>query len=278
MNQVDIAPTIASLWGLRVPTESQGKIILDIVEPFQSSQQLAATYINNCEHLMKMLGDSREASTYRLWLSAISQMEKPLSVKKYIELETELSSALKSLKQDNNSFSFSYTSGIFLLTAVEILLLVILTQSLSPVWSGSDFVAIVSFIPPIFMYFSSSFIEEEHYIRHFIFSCIMLCMHSNSASKDYVNLWGLVKVLCVHRVLISFNQTGDKWSHLKDLNDWIMDEKLTWLSAIIGVILVWRFLRSTNRSSKFCTANLMFVYLSKIISNIEQPTRFWQFM
>ncbi|OXA56668.1 GPI ethanolamine phosphate transferase 2 [Folsomia candida] len=277
INQVDIAPTLAALWRLRMPEESQGKLILEIVESFQSSQTLAHTYEDNCKHLMKMLGEARIAATYRLWFNEISKLEKPLSIKKYIELENELAVALRSLRQEQGTISGHYVLiGVVLLIIVEGVAFFLTARMLSVVWNGANYAVILSILPPLLIYFSSSFIEEEHYIRYFIFSCVMLNLYWYNVT-DYMSAWKLLKVLFYHRILTTFNQTGDKWSHIPDINDIIIWENLTWLSALIGTILVWRFLVYSGRDTKLCAISLGLTWWCKIVNKSEFLSKLWPF-
>ena len=77
---------------------------------------------------------------------------------------------------------------------------------------------------------ASSFIEEEHQIAYFYSTTLIICLlvfsltpnkwrisHSISTSDRY----GLFAALFCMTVARKWNQTGDKWSHLSDIADWL---------------------------------------------------------
>ena len=77
---------------------------------------------------------------------------------------------------------------------------------------------------------ASSFIEEEHQIAYFYSTTLVICLlvfsltpnkwrisHSISNSDRY----GLFAALFCMTVARKWNQTGDKWSHLSDIADWL---------------------------------------------------------
>jgi GPI ethanolamine phosphate transferase-like protein len=122
------------------------------------------------------------------------------------------------------------------------------------------------------LYFSSSFIEEEHYIRYFIFSLIILYLYINCYPTDSICFQKLFKILLIHRVASSFNQTGDKWSKLRDTNDSINEYHLTWIAAILGIFLVHKFVEQSGRSNSSSLSfkiALGFIYLSKAIDSFS---------
>ena len=89
---------------------------------------------------------------------------------------------------------------------------------------------------------STSFIEEEHQTSYFLLVSL-LCLLSltiNTGSEAV----SLVVSLTLHRVLRTFNQTGDKWSNLPDTTDWFNQPqhenfKLMVFSVSLLVILLF---------------------------------------
>ena len=67
---------------------------------------------------------------------------------------------------------------------------------------------------------SSSFIEEEHQTSYFFLTTFILLATQSPMSRTRVLRMSVT--LLLHRVLRNFNQTGDKWSHLPDITDWLM--------------------------------------------------------
>jgi ethanolaminephosphotransferase len=271
IDQVDIAPTLASLWGLRIPKESKGQLILDIMEQFQSSQQLATSYQNNCEHLLKAMGEAREAATYRLWWNEISKLDKPLSIKKYIELENELVSAIQGVKKERNLWS-SFLPAIIVLVVSEMIVLVCIGSSFSKSWKGMKPAIALTIVPPILIYFSSSFIEEEHYIRYFLYSIMLLSYCVFLKPVDIKCVMMVLKIMILHRIAISFNQTGDKWSHLPDLNDTIVKYNLSWVTAAVGTALIVLYARFSNMLCKGFAISLGSVFAIEMVLSMRSES------
>lgn len=270
INQIDIAPTLAAIWNTAIPRESRGQLILDLVELFKSTDQLAHSYQKNCKHLLNVLGNNRKAASYKLWWSEISKMEMPLAIKKYIELEHELSSTLQNAKNKNTDLLTSYVISMVILICMEIYLFTCLRV---PLGKYARFALGIVFIPPFLIYFSSSFIEEEHYIRYYLFpSLLLLCVvGSHKCSRD--ELATVLKVLMLHRFAIVLNQTGDKWSYLSDLNDFIQERELQWVTATVAVILIYIYSDKTVACSKSFKAGLLTVYVTKLVSYYVEESR-----
>ena len=62
---------------------------------------------------------------------------------------------------------------------------------------------------------SSSFVEEEHQTYYFLFVTLqVLCLF---AARNAESLACHLALLFLNRLARSFNQTGDKWSHLQGI-------------------------------------------------------------
>ncbi|XP_074640189.1 GPI ethanolamine phosphate transferase 2, catalytic subunit-like [Tubulanus polymorphus] len=113
---------------------------------------------------------------------------------------------------------------------------------------------------------SSSFVEEEHQTWYFFTTTVYIAMFARLVQMHFVNIetsqinddscenFLLVKedstngkqnsrfidyifigsVFILNRILRAWNQTGDKWSHLPDIGDWLVrPENKNWLSALV---------------------------------------------
>ncbi|KFM61991.1 hypothetical protein X975_01437, partial [Stegodyphus mimosarum] len=51
-------------------------------------------------------------------------------------------------------------------------------------------------------------------------------------------LYTIVILLVSHRILRSWNQTGNKWQHLPDISDWLNQEQNSVFSSLIVFIAI----------------------------------------
>lgn len=74
---------------------------------------------------------------------------------------------------------------------------------------------------------ASSFIEEEHQIAYFFSTTLVIGLFVASVNPHCWQTYGkagtyrlLVALVCM-TLARKWNQTGDKWSHLSDVSDWL---------------------------------------------------------
>jgi ethanolaminephosphotransferase len=152
---------------------------------------------------------------------------------------------------------------------------------------------------------SSSFIEEEHQVWYFFWltfaiaivyklCSVVLLKQSFPVSKRHTLqetgkptwlLWNWLGLLFLHRILRKWNQTGDKWSSLPDVGDWlIQQEQRTYLSVVLLLGLVAVCCCCLHLSAHYpgtfrwlieaglCTAAAVCVYCYRsAIGNVEVP-------
>ena len=68
---------------------------------------------------------------------------------------------------------------------------------------------------------STSFVEEQHQTLYFLLTSTFALV-TLSKSRSARDLWALLSCMALIRVGRTLNQTGDKWSHLPDLSDWLL--------------------------------------------------------
>lgn len=112
-------------------------------------------------------------------------------------------------------------------------------------------------------YISSSFIEEEHHTWYYLNATAFLILYvldtrhlltsrkqnqqneagrttfgDDSCSLGDSQLKWFLLFIC-HFVARNLNQTGDKWSHLPDIGDWlVMIEHISWNSLFSGISII----------------------------------------
>ena len=130
-------------------------------------------------------------------------------------------------------------------------------------------------------FFSSSLVEEEHILTHFLcftFFFLMIvrewCSSNSSAHKMIVTRNCLGIVVC-GRVLRGWNSSGDKWSSAFDTADWLSENKLFSEFAFVVTLfsLVFLFVRK-NRKNIFSLllfgVSIFLIFLFKLeLSNMD---------
>lgn len=96
---------------------------------------------------------------------------------------------------------------------------------------------------------ATSLIEEEHQVWYFLWTTVVLAM----AAGDFRTLGKSILFLILHRILRKLNHTGDKWSQIPDIGDWLVLPENKWVLSIVfltGLCGVWLYntWETTNRS------------------------------
>jgi len=102
----------------------------------------------------------------------------------------------------------------------------------------------INYLTPFF-YFSSSFIEEEHFLRYYLWGSAIISLililpplRNMEAATTFQFLSQIFVVLVLHRLGTSWNQTGQKWSHLKDLVDSLKESNLLPVLVPLSVLIL----------------------------------------
>lgn len=136
---------------------------------------------------------------------------------------------------------------------LQLLILYICTQILR--LDPGQAICVVGTLLHVISLSSSSFIEEEHQVWYFFWltfaivivyklcSVILFKQSSFPVSKRHTLqetgkptwlLWNWLGLLFLHRILRKWNQTGDRWSSLPDVGDWLtQQEQRTCLSVVL---------------------------------------------
>lgn len=97
---------------------------------------------------------------------------------------------------------------------------------------------------------ATSLIEEEHQVWYFLWTTILMFMAA--ADLRFLGKW--IVLLILHRILRKLNQTGDKWSHIPDIGDWlVLPENKLLLSAVFSLGKIKIFLDRSNEALNDCT-------------------------
>ncbi|XP_076680624.1 GPI ethanolamine phosphate transferase 2, catalytic subunit-like isoform X3 [Andrena cerasifolii] len=119
----------------------------------------------------------------------------------------------------------------------------------------------------------SSFVEEEHQTWYFYWvtfltlllynSAMKFCLHLRSNYKQYLYAQICIKLLLLliaHRILRNLNNTGDKYAHLPDIADFLIEQEsmlgMTILLITALALLIW--LDFIHEDKKYKQQSLMF--------------------
>ncbi|KAF4525989.1 hypothetical protein B566_EDAN000781 [Ephemera danica] len=109
---------------------------------------------------------------------------------------------------------------------------------------------------------ASSFVEEEHQVWYFLWPTLLILL-----LQAKVQAWPLLVLnLVLHRLARKWNQTGDKWASLPDVEDYLSQSKnMTTLVFIIGIAILGCYLikfEPRRRLTNCCyTVMLLLIYL-----------------
>ena len=123
---------------------------------------------------------------------------------------------------------------------------------------------------------SSSYIEEQHQTFYFLTQTTFIlmiyfeCQNSSKTEKTTNSYLLILLSLLTLRLARTLNQTGDKWSHLPDVSDWLLKEEnkaaLSLLHAVTLVILLFMMIKRHNKAVQW-SLGLIPAYLAIYLHN-----------
>ncbi|KAL4569279.1 hypothetical protein LXL04_024915 [Taraxacum kok-saghyz] len=248
VNQVDITPTLALLFGVPIPKNNAGYLIADLFHQLQDEQILRAMELNSLQ-LLRLLEAQATHSTCEtsledtpscLFLEAVS-LHKSWKSKNLLRSATNddfkntLLAYKKFLKKSSQQLSHTATdkpigilfTGIMAMTLSCIIFLFLIFKlnqeiyhlsSQNPQLSDTFVTAVIVII--VLSMGSSSLIEEEQYLWHFMTSTLFLILFRKSLLLQSPNkkLLLISTILISGRVLRGWHQGGVNWTYLPDIS------------------------------------------------------------
>ncbi|XP_011657950.1 GPI ethanolamine phosphate transferase 2 isoform X3 [Cucumis sativus] len=312
VNQVDIAPTLALLFGVPIPKNNVGVMIPGVIDFLKDTQQLRALQLNSWQ-LLRLLqkqvpgfpcgsfpcdgfsGDQgynsndimekfcrlylRSAFLHDSWIStelsrSDSREDKSEIIAAYYEFLINANQWLSHKATDKPStvIVFGVMSMILSFLIFSISIYSIIQESYSGEKQLSNgiftqhldegFSLCVIFILVISMG-SSSMVEEEQYIWHYLISTLNLLFLRktmqllqkestcrfftlfNGHGKVCIRISSIFTLLITGRILRGWHQGGVNWTHLPDISKWLeqsgIDLHLIQLTAVILTIILILF-------------------------------------
>lgn len=133
------------------------------------------------------------------------------------------------------------------------------------------------------IFFSSSFVEEEHQLWYFIYSILIIFQiiyyiyHQNFKYCLYC-----VLLATNFRLIRILNSTGDQWANYPDLSDWFIkpDNYAYYLlfiaSSICYLYFSMNYIDTSNKKSNFCNLlGLLCIFIYKVTESILLAQLCW---
>ncbi|KAI3502674.1 hypothetical protein L1887_30896 [Cichorium endivia] len=299
INQVDIVPTLALLFGIPIPKNNAGYLITDLFHPDQ--QLLRAMELNSLQllRLLEAQASFKETSS-SLYLNAVSlhtswKSKNILRSASNDDFTNTVIAYSDFLKTASEHLSHTATdkpikllitgiTSMLLSCIIFLFLLFKLNQEIYPTKNTYKFQLPEFFTPAIIIILvlsmgSSSLIEEEQYLWHFMtstFFIILLLKSLKSPNKTSI----LISIIIISgRILRGWHQGGVNWTHLPDISKSLETsgsfyiKPLQILSVFIILILCFYTLQSKNyfmvsiKATYFCVGLLVVNYIMKYQSN-----------
>ncbi|XP_071692839.1 GPI ethanolamine phosphate transferase 2 [Rutidosis leptorrhynchoides] len=253
INQVDIAPTLALLFGIPIPKNNAGHLIFDLFHPLQDHQLLRAMELNSWQ-LRRLLeaqstdsicGNIKDTSSSCLYLDAAnlhqSWKSKNLlrSVTSY-DIKPIIVAYSEFLKTASEQLSHTATDKPILLLASGVIAMLLsctmflnllykLDQEIYPKQFYKLQLTEISVLAVIVILVlsmgSSSLIEEEQYLWHFLTSTLFILLLRKTIKSTAINRSKTCSQLCLilvtiicGRILRGWHQGGVNWTHLPDIS------------------------------------------------------------
>lgn len=231
VKQVDLAVTLAILFGVQIPRNSIGKPIqlinklYDLGDTIKIEKQLAC-------HFHTIISQNHDTS---------SDILKHLERICYNAAKDD--GVIEQVIEMLGSLSSEYNEIFMIVSLIFMLLVCIITIGLLFCFSQcqcdltfSNFTAIypiLSMVITVISLSSSSLVEEEQYLYYYFVVTFFIGLYFKLISKDQKNSQAIATVLILMRVIYRWNRTGIKWSGLKDIEDYLNQ------NAILLVILIF---------------------------------------
>lgn len=275
--QSDIVPTLSVLLGLPIPANSIGSVIPNVILNLSLKQQLYLLRYSSL-HLQSKLD---------LYVNLVDQAGKLHY--EYLKNGSKNSGieAMKFYKQflDKTSNTLLHSligHDVYKLLLVIVLQLICIGNTCKTIQVAFVFLALILplacfvlfctrkdfiqalranwyLVPYLTSLSSSSLIEEEHQFWYYFSTTLLILMAHSHKTVHYVIMAGGLRLLC------KLNQTGDKWSHLPDLSDWLTreDNRLV-LDAVAMLSLLFIVIQlSDHRNFLLDCIVLVVVYVFK---------------
>ncbi|CAM8891104.1 unnamed protein product [Rhodiola kirilowii] len=272
INQVDIPPTLALLFGMPIPKNNVGILIPDIFKSLQEDQQLRALELNSWQLLRLLQAQLPELNFYTV-PGKPRQQQGQLHEKTSLSLRLHIMN-LSDLPVIGYHIKPKRTDLLAFGVAAMILSCLILSNLLfklcgnanfgasqlhSPpdsqgekdYWRLDDFFASALIFALVVSMGSSSMVEEEQYIWNFLTSTMFFVLLRSATQhlpadnsrehfcRSFPQFFSNILLLVSGRILRGWHQGGVNWTHLPDISKWLEQAGNSYIQNIqlVSVIL-----------------------------------------
>ena len=238
VKQLDIVPTLATLLGFPIPSNSLGVVIPQLLDMWPDPADRLVLVKRNVDQMIKVFslshgsnmvsdGTSSQCAAdldgdgVECLLDRAQRVEKDDQASIYDRIAAYL--ALLYNAQDTLSGAATeYNTGrllIGLLSATMLVLSALATARFRPDISRSTvlWISIIMLSQALSM-FSSSFIEEEHHVWHWLSTGWMAWLYMAASRRTTSPAhWFFVALMCLARIEKRWNQTGQKYAGGMDI-------------------------------------------------------------
>lgn len=257
IQQVDLVPTLMSLFGLPIPKNNVGVIIEDLLKPFYQQGQMQKLQEQNMRQLGNLINSDNKNESVEPTIKNMVAMQNKLMESatnyNYPILYTGIV-AMGLVFMVNLCFTFEMNVPYFLVVSLSLVL------------------GISSF--------ATSFIEEEHKVWFWLLMLFIISANLVFQPITYTNSINTLGLLFFIRILKSWNNSGQKFFYYDLISNYLeSNEVLCWvmnLVTVLSVSFMYKVESSFNKTIHLLASLLLFIY--KINWEMKNSSLDWNFL
>ncbi|EFX79080.1 hypothetical protein DAPPUDRAFT_305035 [Daphnia pulex] len=254
--QIDLAPTMAVLMGVPIPTNNLGSLLLGVTHDFELKHKLYAAYVNTrniflqSERNNENVEFQRAVKLYQDWLTNDASGKGDYIANLFVKAAAEMSSL--SIKN---------------LVEFDLYLMIVgIVISFQKLGCAPEVFLLLGSLLHAFSLGASSFVEEEHQTYYYFVNTLALLMIFGSKRRKE-SVLSLIGFMGLVRIARCWNQTGDKWINEPDVKEWLNtpgNQPYLTVSSVIGAMGILHWI---HRNLKLRNLQVMATFAS-LVANL----------